>query len=90
MNGENFITFFIGLYDYTARQLQYINCGHERMFLFIDNEMLSLKIGTTVLGAFDPLPFLNLGTIKDLTHFNFFGYTDGVTETYNEQEGQFG
>jgi len=37
-----------------------------------------------------PLPFINEGFITDLDEFFLFAYTDGLTETINEKEEEFG
>lgn len=90
-NGENFITFFLGVYDYGTKELRYINAGHNPPILFNGQEKpLKLTEGTTVLGAFEPLPFLNLGSVKNLDTFSLFLFTDGLTETFDEAEEEFG
>ena len=90
-NGENFITFFMAVYDFRTKQLRYINAGHNPPVLMTGNDDLKLlSDGTTVLGAFDPLPFLNMGVIDNLEKFTLFLFTDGVTETFNEDEEEFG
>jgi sigma-B regulation protein RsbU (phosphoserine phosphatase) len=43
-----------------------------------------------VLGAMNPLPFLNEGFITDLDEFTLFAYTDGLTETVNEAGAEYG
>ena len=52
--------------------------------------MQELNIGTTVLGVFDPLPFISEGFITDLDGFTLFAYTDGVTETENDKGEEIG
>ncbi len=90
-NGENFITFFMAVYDFRTKQLRYVNAGHNPpIMLNGTDEIKLLSEGTTVLGAFDPLPFLNLGVIDDIEDFTLFLFTDGVTETFNEDEEEFG
>jgi sigma-B regulation protein RsbU (phosphoserine phosphatase) len=37
-----------------------------------------------------PLPFINEGFISDLDEFLLFCYTDGVTETINEDGNEYG
>ena len=49
-----------------------------------------LEEGSTVLGAMHPLPFLNEGFIPDIDDFFLFCYTDGLTETVNEEGNEFG
>lgn len=88
--GEKFITFFAGIYDYKLRTLVYINSGHNSPLLITKSGIETLDEGSTVLGAIDPLPFVNEGFITDLDEFLLFCYTDGVTETTNEQEEEFG
>ncbi len=89
--GEKFITCFAGIYDHNLKTLVYINSGHNPPLL-IDKEhgVRQLNHGSTVLGAFDPLPFINEGFVDNLDDFLLFCYTDGLTETENEQDEEFG
>ena len=89
-NGENFITFFLGLYDYHASTFEYINCGHNPQYIVSDQGVMELNDGTTILGAFAELPFLTTIKLENLTQFLFFGYTDGLTEVFNLEGDQFG
>lgn len=89
--GEKFITFFAAIYDIRLRTMVYVNAGHNPPIL-IDrkNGLMLLEEGSTVLGAMHPLPFLNEGFITDIDDFLLFCYTDGVTETINEEGREFG
>lgn len=89
--GEKFITFFAAIYDVRLRTMVYVNAGHNPPIL-IDrkNGMMLLEEGSTVLGAMHPLPFLNEGFIPDIDDFLLFCYTDGLTETVNEEGKEFG
>lgn len=88
--GENFITAFFLEYDFVSRTIHYVNAGHNPPFLFIDNgEPLFLEEGTTIIGCFDPLPMLQLPEIQ-ADNFLLFCFTDGFTETYNDNEEEFG
>ena len=90
-NRENFITFFLAVYDYKKKDLRYINAGHNPPLLMNGKpEVEKLTIGTTVLGAFEPLPFIDLGRIENLEKFSLFLFTDGLTETFNANEEEFG
>lgn len=90
-NGEIFITFFIALFDSGSEVLEYINCGHNPPVISLNggNAQL-LDKGTTVLGMFCPLPFNTLGTFEGIKGFNLFCYTDGLTESVNDNDDEFG
>ncbi|QSE97176.1 GAF domain-containing SpoIIE family protein phosphatase [Fulvivirga lutea] len=88
--GEKFITFFAAIYDHKLKTLVYINSGHNPPLLLINGEITSLDEGSTVLGAIHPLPFVNEGFITELDEFLLFCYTDGLTETSNENNEEFG
>ncbi len=90
--GEHFITFFVAIYDTRKHILRYINAGHNPPYLFnkVTNEVATLDIGTTVLGAFENLPFMEEGVVRELDNFLLFCFTDGVSETMNETDEQFG
>ena len=89
--GEKFITFFGAIYDISLKTMVYVNAGHNPPIL-IDhkNGIRLLEEGSTVLGAMNPLPFMNEGFITDLDNFTLFAYTDGLTETVNEDNEEFG
>jgi phosphoserine phosphatase RsbU/P len=88
--GDNYITAFFGYYDEDAATLTYINAGHPPPLLFRQQECQLLEKGTTLLGVFPELPFLNMESLADLNEFLFFCYTDGVSETFNAEDEQFG
>ncbi len=89
--GEKFITFFGAIYDLSLKTMVYVNAGHNPPIL-IDKKhgIRLLEEGSTVLGAMNPLPFMNEGFITDLDDFTLFAYTDGLTETVNEEDTEFG
>ncbi|MFA0963035.1 PP2C family protein-serine/threonine phosphatase [Roseivirga sp. BDSF3-8] len=90
-NGENFITFFACIYDKKKRELSYVNAGHNPPFLIRrGHDPEELRTGSTILGMIEPLPFLNVGKVEDISEFLLFSYTDGFTETFNEEQEQFG
>ena len=88
--GEKFITFFACIYDISLKTLVYVNSGHNPPILCGRNGIQLLEEGSTVLGAMHPLPFVNEGFITDLDKFRLFCYTDGLTETMNEEGVEFG
>src|ERR1700761_2136192 len=78
--GERFITLFLGKYNQQTRKLTYINAGHNPTIIFSNNEPLKLKLGTTMIGVFDELPFINQGEIDIEPGSMIFNYTDGLTD----------
>ncbi len=89
--GEKFITFFAAIYDVRLKTMVYVNSGHNPPILYDrKNGLRLLEEGSTVLGAMHPLPFLNEGFVTGLDDFLLFCYTDGLTETVNEQGQEFG
>lgn len=89
--GEKFITFFGAIYDINLKTLVYVNSGHNPPLLWDKkNGIRLLEDGSTVLGAMHPLPFLKEGFITDLDDFLLFCYTDGLTETLNENGEEYG
>lgn len=89
--GEKFITFFGAIYDISLKTMVYVNAGHNPPLLYTrKNGITLLEEGSTVVGAMHPLPFINEGFITDLDEFLLFAYTDGVTETMNENGDEFG
>jgi len=89
--GENFITFFIAIVDQHEKQLYYVNAGHNPPLVLIDGKPPTyLELGTTILGSFEPLPFLRVGQVSYQHELTFFSYTDGLTETFSEEGEPFG
>jgi sigma-B regulation protein RsbU (phosphoserine phosphatase) len=89
--GEKFITFFGAMYDLTLQTMVYVNAGHNPPILYTpDKGIRMLEEGCTVLGAMHPLPFMREGFVTDLKDFTLFAYTDGLTETTNDEGQEFG
>jgi sigma-B regulation protein RsbU (phosphoserine phosphatase) len=89
--GQHFITFFVAIYDTDSKRLKYVNAGHNPPFLIRNKSSYELlEEGSTVLGAFEELPFLNIGIIEDLDHFSICAFTDGLTEIQNSKGEDFG
>ncbi|WP_111671470.1 PP2C family protein-serine/threonine phosphatase [Algoriphagus litoralis] len=90
--GERFITFFLGEYNRKTKKLRYVNAGHNPPILCWERTKKSelLEAGTTILGAFDELPFLEVGERENLENFTVHLYTDGLTESMNAEEEEFG
>lgn len=88
--GEKFITFFIAKINHSTNEIEYINAGHNPPMLVYQNEIAILDQGTTGLGMFDELPFLNSGKLKFPKGSILFCYTDGIIEMENSVGEPFG
>jgi sigma-B regulation protein RsbU (phosphoserine phosphatase) len=89
-NGDRFITFFIGEYNFDTHLLEYVNAGHNPPLLFKDNKIMELNKGTTGLGMVRSLPTVNVGSIALKKGNMVMCYTDGITETINEHGEWYG
>ncbi len=78
--GEKFITLFLGKYNTENRKLSYINAGHNAPILFSEGSTITLKSGTTMIGALDDLPFVYQGEIYIPPGSLLVNYTDGLLD----------
>ena len=58
---DRFLTFFIAMIDLDNNEMFYVNSGHNPPILHKNGEIKELKCGTTVLGAFEELPEIEIG-----------------------------
>ena len=88
--GDRFITMFIAEYNFDTHLLEYVNAGHNPPVCMHDDEMVLLSKGTTGLGMVKELPAVMIGS--QLLHRGdlIVCYTDGITETQNEEGKWFG
>ncbi len=84
--GDRFITLFLGVYNDKTRIVKYINAGHNSPLVIHEDEIIELKRGTTMIGVFDELPFVNEGELKLEQDAIIFNYTDGIIEFDGEEE----
>lgn len=84
--GDRFITLFIGIYNKVTRKINFVNAGHNPSLLIQNNLVTPLKNGTTMIGVFDELPFVNEGEITLEKDAIIFNYTDGIIEFDGEEE----
>jgi serine phosphatase RsbU (regulator of sigma subunit) len=85
-----YATVFFADYDDSARTLRYANCGHLcAILLRLSGEIERLHATATVLGLFEDW---HSPTVEcQLAPGDIFAlYTDGVTESFNESEEEFG
>lgn len=76
--GEKFITLFLGVYNTEDKRLVYINSGHMPIPIYNSQGVEWLETGTTILGMFAELPFLELGKVKIESKKQLLLYTDGL------------
>ena len=88
---EKFITAFFAVYDARTRTLAYVNAGHNPpLLLQEDGQCLQLEEGCTMIGIIEELPFVEVKEMKIKPRSLLFCYTDGLTESFNIQEEEFG
>jgi serine phosphatase RsbU (regulator of sigma subunit) len=85
-----FATLFFGEYDDTSQLLRYANCGHlPALLLRTDDTVARLDATATVLGIFKKWD-CEVGECQ-LAHGDIFAlYTDGITESFNQDREEFG
>jgi sigma-B regulation protein RsbU (phosphoserine phosphatase) len=85
-----YATFFYGVISIEKEKIYYTNAGHNPPFLIkADNEVHKLSDGGIVLGYIPDFSY-----IQNEVDFNkgdlFVAYTDGITETMNSKNEEFG
>jgi serine phosphatase RsbU (regulator of sigma subunit)/catechol 2,3-dioxygenase-like lactoylglutathione lyase family enzyme len=85
-----FATLFFAEYDDTASRLRYANCGHlPPLLLRSDGTVERLDATATVLGIFKDWD-CEIGECQLRSGDTLALYTDGITESYNSADEQFG
>ncbi len=87
---DKFITFFICEINTDKKQLKYINAGHYPPLFLKDGELFELKSGSTVIGAFEKLPFINEEIMTWSNEAMIMCFTDGLPELQNGGGDFFG
>ena len=82
--GDKFLTFFLAEYDLKQKKLHYVNAGHNPPAMIMNQKLLRLDKGTTLLGAFEQLPFLQIGSVDIDGEALILTFTDGLTDIRNE------
>lgn len=88
--GEYFVTFFIAELNFETGVMQYVNAGHNPIFYRTKEGIEELKKGSTILGAFEHLPSLEIGETTIQKDGILLCYTDGVSETKNIEGEEWG
>src|SRR5260370_11574850 len=85
-----FATLFFAEYDDAASRLRYANCGHlPGLLLHSDDTVERLDATATVLGIFKDWD-CTIGECRLCPGDVLVLYTDGITESYNSADEQFG
>ena len=85
-----FATLFFGEYDDTACRLRYANCGHlPALVLRADHRVDKLGATATVLGVFQKWD-CEIGECQLRPGDTLALYTDGITESRNSPDDEFG
>lgn len=85
-----FITSFIGIIDFASNEIRYINAGHEKPYIVSNNKVIKLDgCSNVVLGVEEKYNF-----VEESHKFNEGDYilmfTDGLNESINDKEEEFG
>lgn len=87
---KKYVTFFYAILDFTRHQLGYVNAGHcYPLIVKKDGRVDRLESGGTVLGFFPDANYRSGSYTLDPGDLMFL-YTDGVSESINDQEEEFG
>lgn len=90
VNGDRFVTLFMGYFNATDKTLTYVNCGHNPPVLCSDGKTRLLDSGSVGIGMLPKLPFVNTEKINLNGNDKLVCYTDGVVEIENDKEEEFG
>jgi serine phosphatase RsbU (regulator of sigma subunit)/catechol 2,3-dioxygenase-like lactoylglutathione lyase family enzyme len=86
----SFATLFFAEYDELSRRIRYVNCGHlSGLILRGDSSIENLHATATILGAFHDWD-CEVGESQLQPGDTFVLYTDGVTESFNPYNEEFG
>jgi sigma-B regulation protein RsbU (phosphoserine phosphatase) len=87
---EQFITFFVAMFDPARMTLTYVNAGHNPpMLLRSGGQLETLDEGGLLLGVFTSIAYRE-ATLSVSEGDVLLLYTDGVSEAMNETEDEFG
>lgn len=89
-SAEKFITTFLAKCNTKNRTIEYVNAGHHAIHLYSENKIINLMEGSTIIGAVNPLPHVEVSTISYREGDVLLMYTDGLLEAKNEEDEDFG
>lgn len=86
---EKYATFYCAVYDDKNNRLAYTNAGHLAPILIRNGQAIRLESNGTVVGIFPEYPF-EQATIDLQPGDLLAAFTDGITESEDAREEQFG
>ena len=91
-NGDRFITFFVGRYNFKTNTLRYINAGHNAPVLYnrAARKVEYLKTGCVGVGMLDHIFNVEEGCIHFDSDCKLLCFTDGVVELESDGDPDFG
>lgn len=84
-----FITFFWGLLNDGAKNISYVNAGHNPPLLIRNNEIQKLEAGGMVLGVMKTIMPYNTETVQLQKNDVLVLFTDGISEAMNTENEEF-
>lgn len=85
-----FITAFIGVLDINSKTLELVSAGHEKPYLLSNGRVLRLDIKSNfILGGVENYKYQH-DTLKLKSDDRLFLHTDGLNESIDEAETEFG
>lgn len=87
---DHFVTCFLAIYTPSTKKLEYVNAGHNAPIYVQGPHSKRLESMTCMLGVFDELPAFRSQSIDIASGSKLFLYTDGITETFNNQGHEYG
>ena len=86
VQGEKFITIFIGRYNYDTHHLEYVNAGHTSTIVYrINSQNIKLlESSCLALGMLERLPFINVKKLIIMEDSMMLSYTDGLVELLSD------
>ena len=88
-DGSKFATFFYSVYNSETRTLRYINAGHNPPFLYRAKSFEELKTDGFIIGGLTDFKYKDASLKLDGNDLLLY-YTDGITETFNSENEQYG